>query len=126
DNRVRWIEGRGIELAYTPNNEEPHRRLIARWREILKQVDRSDTWLPEDFYLKKAVPLEGVAHQNGTCRFGTDPGSSVLDVNCRAHDIANLYVVDGSFFPSCGAVNPSLTITANALRVGDHLLARLG
>lgn len=130
ENRVRWIGGQGrgsgIQLAYTPNNEAPYRRLIARWQEILKQVDGGDAWLPEDFYLKKSVPLEGVAHQNGTCRFGTDPRTSVLDIHCRTHDVQNLYVVDGSFFPSCGAVNPSLTITANALRVGDHLLARLG
>lgn len=124
-NRVRWIEGKGIQLAYTPNNEEPYRRLIARWKEVLKRVDGADSWLPEDCFLEKSIPLEGVAHQNGTCRFGTDPRTSVLNPDCRTHDIQNLYVVDGSFFPSCGAVNPSLTITANALRVGDHLLARL-
>jgi len=62
----------------------------------------------------------------GTCKFGEDPKSSVLDLNCRAHDLDNLYVVDGSFFVSSGAVNPTLTIIANALRVGDHLLERLG
>lgn len=71
------------------------------------------------------IPLAGVAHQNGTLRFGTNPADSVLDVNCKTHDLDNLYVVDGSFFPSCGAVNPALTIMANALRVGDHLKARL-
>jgi choline dehydrogenase-like flavoprotein len=67
-----------------------------------------------------------VAHQCGTLRFGTDPARSVLDVDCRSHELDNLYVVDGSFFPSSAAVNPALTIMANALRVGDHLLARLG
>jgi len=67
-----------------------------------------------------------VAHQNGTIRFGADPKASALDVNCRAHEVDNLYVVDGSFFPSSGAVNPALTIMANALRVGDHILERLG
>jgi choline dehydrogenase-like flavoprotein len=72
------------------------------------------------------IPLAGVAHQNGTIRFGRDPRSSALDVNCRAHELDNLYVVDGSIFPSSGAVNPALTIMANALRVGDHLLERLG
>jgi choline dehydrogenase-like flavoprotein len=66
-----------------------------------------------------------VAHQNGTIRFGRDPRTSALDVNCKAHDMDNLYVVDGSFFPSSAAVNPALTIMANALRVGDHLLERL-
>jgi choline dehydrogenase-like flavoprotein len=70
--------------------------------------------------------LAGVAHQCGTARFGTDPADSVLDVNCRAHELDNLYVVDTSFFPSSSAVNPALTAMANALRVGDHLLERLG
>ena len=70
--------------------------------------------------------MAGVAHQAGTCRFGTDPASSVLDVNCKAHELDNLYVVDSSFFPSIGAVNPALTVMANAIRVGEHLLQRLG
>ena len=88
-------------------------------------MDGGHTYVPEEFYLKKSIPLEGVGHQNGTCRFGPDPKTSVLNLDCRTHDIDNLYVVDASFFPSCGAVNPSLTIIANALRVGDHLLQRL-
>ena len=67
-----------------------------------------------------------MAHQAGTCRFGSDPATSVLNTDCRAHEVDNLYVVDTSFFPSIGAVNPALTAMANALRVGDHLLARLG
>jgi choline dehydrogenase-like flavoprotein len=66
-----------------------------------------------------------VGHQAGTCRFGSDPATSVLDVHCKAHEIDNLYVVDTSFFPSIGAVNPGLTTMANALRVGDHLRQRL-
>jgi choline dehydrogenase-like flavoprotein len=76
-------------------------------------------------YLSKDVPLAGVAHQVGTCRFGEDPASSVLDLYCKTHEIENLYVVDGSFFPSIGAVNPSLTIMANAIRVGEHLMEML-
>jgi len=76
-------------------------------------------------YIGKRIPLAGVAHQNGTLRFGLDPRTSVLNLNCKAHDLDNLYVVDASFFPSCGAMNPALTIMANALRVGDHLLERL-
>jgi choline dehydrogenase-like flavoprotein len=72
------------------------------------------------------MPMQSLGHQVGTCRFGEDPKTSVLDLNCRAHDVDNLYVVDGSFFVSSGAVNPTLTIIANALRVGDHLLDRLG
>ena len=72
------------------------------------------------------MPLYGTAHQAGTVRFGTDPKSSVLDPWCKAHELENLYVVDTSFFPSIAAVNPTLTTVANAMRVGDHLLDRLG
>ena len=75
--------------------------------------------------MKTSIDIAGVAHQAGTCRFGKDPKTSVLDINCKAHELDNLYVVDTSFFPSIGAVNPSLTAMANALRVGDHLLKRL-
>jgi choline dehydrogenase-like flavoprotein len=79
-----------------------------------------------NLFVGQRIPLAGVAHQNGTIRFGDDPSTSALDVHCRAHEVDNLYVVDGSFFPSSGAVNPALTIMANALRVGDHILERLG
>jgi choline dehydrogenase-like flavoprotein len=79
-----------------------------------------------NLFVGQRIPLAGVAHQVGTVRFGRDPRTSALDVNCKAHDLDNLYVVDGSFFPSSGAVNPALTIMANALRVGDHLLERMG
>ena len=71
------------------------------------------------------VPVAGVAHQAETCRFGTDPATSVLDANCRAHELDNLYVTDTSFFPSIGAVNPALTAMANAIRVGDHIADRI-
>jgi choline dehydrogenase-like flavoprotein len=77
-------------------------------------------------YMKTEIPVAGVAHQAGTCRFGTDPSTSVLNVDCRAHELDNLYVVDTSIFPSVGAVNPALTAMANSLRVGDRLLERLG
>ena len=80
--------------------------------------------LPHHAYLKNEIPVAGCAHQAGTCRFGTDPRRSVLNTDCRAHELDNLYVVDTSFFPSIGAVNPALTAMANALRVGDHLLER--
>ena len=82
--------------------------------------------IPNNLYLTKTIPVAGVGHQAGTCRFGTDPATSVLDLNCKAHELDNLYVVDSSFFPSIAAVNPSLTIMANALRVGDHLVERMG
>jgi choline dehydrogenase-like flavoprotein len=82
--------------------------------------------IPRWAYLENEIPVAGVAHQAGTCCFGTDPASSVLNTDCRAHELDNLYVVDTSFFPSISAVNPALTAMANALRVGDHLLERLG
>jgi choline dehydrogenase-like flavoprotein len=72
------------------------------------------------------MDIAAVGHQSGTCRFGEDPATSVLDTNCRTHDVDNLYVVDTSFFPSSSAVNPSLTAIANAIRVADHLKERLG
>jgi choline dehydrogenase-like flavoprotein len=78
-----------------------------------------------NLYVGQRIPLAGVAHQNGTVRFGRDPKTSALDMNCKAHDLENLYVVDASFFVSSGAVNPALTVMANALRVGDHLKERL-
>jgi len=77
-------------------------------------------------YLHEGMHIAATAHQAGTVRFGTNPASSVLDVNCKAHELDNLYVVDSSFFVSIGAVNPTLTIIANALRVGEHLSERLG
>ena len=76
--------------------------------------------------LSQQIPLAGIAHNCGTVRFGDDPKLSALDVNCKAHDLDNLYVVDASFFPSRARVNPALTTIANALRVGDHILERLG
>jgi len=124
DNRV-LVEDGEIQLHYTPNNTEPHKRLKRKLKEMLGDIGCQDRLIPCSFYLGKDIPLAGVAHQVGTCRFGTDPAASVLDVNCKAHDLDNLYVVDGSFFPSNSGVNPALTIMANALRVGDHLRDRL-
>jgi len=124
DNRV-TISGGRIQLDYTPNNVESFARLKSKWIDTLKQAGHADHWFHLRAYFKKRIPLEGVGHQNGTCRFGADAKQSVLNTDCRTHDVDNLYVVDGSFFASSGAVNPSLTIIANALRVGDHLLERL-
>lgn len=134
DNRVTVDRDGRIVLAYTPNNEEGHRRLIAKLKKLLERQspcpvhgkDCHQGLFARNLFLGQRIPLAGVAHQNGTIRFGTDPRTSALDTNCRAHEVDNLYVVDGSFFPSSSAVNPALTIMANALRVGDHLLERLG
>ena len=112
-----------IRLSYTPNNVESFNRLKDRWVDTLKKAGHADTSIPLHAYFKKRIPLEGVGHQNGTCRMGTDPASSVLDPNCKTHDLDNLYLVDASCFCSASAVNPSLTIIANSLRIAAHLLA---
>ena len=112
-----------IQLSYTPNNVESFERLKDRWVDTLKRAGRATTSVPLHAYFKKRIPLEGVGHQNGTCRMGTDPNTSVLDPQCKAHDLDNLYVVDASCFVSASAVNPSLTIIANAIRIADCLLA---
>jgi choline dehydrogenase-like flavoprotein len=133
DNRVTIGKDGKIVLNYTPNNLEAHNRLQSKLKEAMKQTNCAihghechQGLFARNLYAGQRIPLAGVAHQNGTIRFGSDPKTSVLDINCKAHDLDNLYVVDGSFFPSSAAVNPALTIMANAIRVGDHLLDRLG
>ncbi len=125
ENRVTVNRDGKIVLSYTPNNLEGHKRLTAKLKSMLKGIGCREHLVPRTLFVGQRIPLAGVAHQNGTIRFGHDPKTSALNVNCRLHEVDNLYVVDGSFFPSSGAVNPALTIIANALRVGDHLLERL-
>lgn len=124
NNRVQVINDQ-IHLDYKENNRESFDRLVHKIKHILSSIDSGHSFIPHGFYPSKNIPLAAVGHQAGTARFGTDKATSVLDVNCKTHDVDNLYVVDGSFFPSIGAVNPSLTIIANALRVGQHLLERM-
>jgi len=125
ENRVTLnVEG-GIVLRLKETNGEAHKRLRGKLQWMLERMGCQEHLLPRALYLGKGIPIGGTAHQCGTIRFGRDPRTSALDVHCRAHDVNNLYVVDGSFFVSSGAVNPALTIIANALRVGDHLRERL-
>jgi choline dehydrogenase-like flavoprotein len=127
DNRVTLDDDGNVVLTYTANNREPLDQLYHRVTKQLSHLGMHPHHLvPRDLYMKNDIPVAGCAHQAGTVRFGTDPDASVLDTDCKAHELDNLYVVDASFFPSIGAVNPALTVMANALRVGDHLLARLG
>jgi choline dehydrogenase-like flavoprotein len=134
NNRVTLDRQGNIVLSYSPNNQEAHHRLVAKLKQLLNQQTACGVHGHEchqglfarNLFLGDQIPLAGVAHQNGTIRFGKDPRTSALDVQCKAHDLDNLYVVDGSFFPSSAAVNPALTIMANALRVGEHLKQRLG
>jgi len=126
DNRVTVDREGNITLAYTETNAEAKKQLYTKVKSLLGKLDMNPDHLIHRFaYMKNDIPVAGVAHQAGTCRFGADPASSVLDENCKAHELDNLYVVDTSCFPSIGAVNPALTAMANALRVGDHLSERL-
>jgi choline dehydrogenase-like flavoprotein len=133
NNRVSLDAAGGIVLSYKPNNQEGHSRLIAKLKELMQQQSRCkvhghnchEGLFARNLFVGQRIPLAGVAHQVGTVRFGDDPKTSALDQNCKARDVDNLYVVDGSFFPSSGAVNPALTIMANALRVGEHLIERM-
>lgn len=120
-NRVRLEKGK-LRLEFTPNNTEAHDRLVYRWIEALQTMEKATKGIQRSgVHPRGEAPLQVVAHQCGTCRMGTDPATSVLNTQCRTHEIENLYVVDSSFFPSCGAVSPALTVIANALRVGAHL-----
>ena len=127
ENRVTLDGEGGIHLALDEkNNIEGLKRLQHKLQSMLGQLGmHPHHLLPHSLYLHKGMPIGATAHQAGTVRFGADPRSSALDPNCKAHDVDNLYVVDTSFFPSIGAVNPSLTAIANALRVGDHIAERI-
>jgi choline dehydrogenase-like flavoprotein len=125
ENRVTVDHQGTITLHYTPSNQVPKQMLYEKLKSMLNELDMHDHLIPRNLYMKSEIGIGGVAHQAGTCRFGTDPKTSVLDTHCKAHELDNLYVVDTSFFPSIGAVNPALTAMANALRVGDHLLGRI-
>ena len=112
-------------MTYRPTNLEAHDRLKAKFRGLLDAMRCRDEVLGKHTYLGGKLGISAVAHQNGTTRFGPDPATDVLDVNCRLHDVDNTYVVDAGFFVSSAAVNPTLTIIANSLRVADHVAHRL-
>jgi choline dehydrogenase-like flavoprotein len=124
-NRVTIDAAGKITLALEHAGLESHKRLTHQLKNMLTEIGCHDQLISRELYLGKDIPIGGTAHQAGTVRFGRDPKTSALDINCKAHDLDNLYVVDASFFVSIAAVNPSLTIMANALRVGDQLLERL-
>ncbi len=120
ENRIRY-EGERVVLDLAEGDLEAHHRLRKKLFEILGKAGAHPVLLERSLYLSKDIPIAGTAHQAGTARFGVDPATSVLDVNCKAHELDNLYIADASFFPSIGAVNPTLTIIANALRVADRI-----
>jgi choline dehydrogenase-like flavoprotein len=127
ENRVTVDTDGNIHLSYTESNQAEAAELYKEFRKIANHIGLAEHHvLHKNFYMSMNIPVAGCAHQAGTCRFGTDPATSVLDVNCKAHEVDNLYVADTSFFPSIGAVNPALTAIANAIRVGEHIAERLG
>jgi choline dehydrogenase-like flavoprotein len=114
-----------VTLDVTENNMEAHHRLRRKLEDILSKAGAHPVLLERKLYLGKDIPIGGTAHQAGTARFGADPSTSVLDLDCKAHELDNLYIADASFFPSIGSVNPTLTIIANALRVADRIKQRI-
>jgi len=126
ENRVILGRDGRIRLRYTQTNAEAHQRLIGKFKGLLDAIQCRQDVLPGYHYLGGRLGIGAVAHQNGTVRFGADPAASALDINCKMHELDNLYVADSSFFVSSTAVNPTLTIIANALRVADHIAERLG
>jgi choline dehydrogenase-like flavoprotein len=116
ENRVTINAGGRPVLHYRPNNLRAHARLVEELRRLLSSLGY---WSPKVF--AHSTGVLNTTHQCGTLVFGTDPATSVLDTYCRTHDVENLFVVDASFFPSSAAVNPGLTIAAQALRVADHI-----
>ncbi len=123
ENRI-FYDGARVVLDITEGNMEAHHRLKKKLEHILSSAGAHPLLMDRNLYLGKNIPVGGTAHQAGTARFGTDPSTSVLDLDCKAHELDNLYVADASFFPSIGAVNPTLTIIANALRVADLIKQR--
>jgi len=122
DNRVTLRNDGSIKVNYTRTNYTAFEKLKEKLKQVFVKLGEIDPDYKDTQWNGYDLDVSGMSHQNGTIRFGTDPSTSVLDLNCKTHDLENLYVVDASFFPSCGAFNPALTIAANALRVGDHLI----
>jgi choline dehydrogenase-like flavoprotein len=126
-NRVTIDRDGAIHLSYADSNQAEAAGLYEEFRKVLNHIGLARHHvLHKNFYMSMNIPLAGCAHQAGTCRFGADPATSVVDLNCKAHELDNLYVADTSIFPSIGAVNPALTAIANGIRVGEHIAERLG
>jgi choline dehydrogenase-like flavoprotein len=125
ENRVTLDEHGGIQLSYTPTNLEAHQRLRQKFTDLLDTMRCREDVYENRQYAGGRLGIGGVAHQNGTIRFGTDPTTSALNLDCRLHDVDNVYVADSSFFVSSTAVNPTLTIIANALRVAEVIAGQM-
>jgi choline dehydrogenase-like flavoprotein len=126
ENRVTVDRGGAISLRYTRTNAAEVARLRMRFQGLLDAIRCEQDVYENHSYAGGQLGIGGVAHQNGTIRFGADPATAPLGLDCRMHEVDNLYVADSSFFVSSTAVNPTLTIIANALRVADRVAERLG
>ena len=124
ENRI-FYDGDRVVLEVHEGNMEAAHRLRAKLQDLMLPMGGFPRLVDRRLYLGKNIPIGGTAHQAGTMRFGADPATSVLDLDCKSHQLDNLYVADASFFPSIGAVNPTLTIIANAMRVADRIKDRL-
>ncbi|MEO6229071.1 MAG: GMC family oxidoreductase [Ferruginibacter sp.] len=122
ENRVTIRQDGSIKVSYTRTNYTAYEKLKDKLKTVFEKLGMLDDDYKDVHWKGYDLDVSGMSHQNGTLKFGSDPNTSVLDLNCKTHDLENVYVVDASFFPSCGAFNPALTIAANALRVGDHLI----
>ena len=122
------LQGEQIRLNYIPNNREAHDRLVYRWIDTLKAIEAD----PLTHVVRQApthprgeAPISVMGYACGTTRMGSNPATSVVDLQGRSHEIQNLYIIDASIFPSCPSIGPGLTVIANALRVAEHLEAEL-
>jgi Choline dehydrogenase and related flavoproteins len=128
ENRV-TVRGDRIDVAYIANNREAHDRLVYRWLDTIQKTEadpHTQVVQRAPIYPRGEAPLSVMGFACGTCRMGPDPASSVVDLQGRCHDLANLWIADASVFPSCPAVGPGLTVIAHALRVGEQLRERFG
>ena len=127
ENRV-TLRGDRINVAYIANNREAHDRLVYRWLDTIQKVEadpRTEVVQRAPIYPRGEAPLSVMGLACGTCRMGSDPARSVVNLQGRCHELANLWIADASVFPGCSAVGPGLTVIANALWVADHLQATL-
>ena len=125
ENRIRW-DGKQIHLEYTYNNLEGHKRLVKKMDNALDNfADEKHKIWDHHYQVSSLLPIYGTAHQCGTARMGDDPETSVVNKDCRAHEVSNLFITDTSVFCSSAAVNPTLTLVANALRVSEVIRERL-
>jgi len=127
ENRL-TVQGDRIQINYVANNREAHDRLVYRWLDTIQAVEAdplTQVVRRTPIYPRGEAPLAVMGYACGTCRMGSDPATSVVDLEGRSHEVANLSIADASLLPSCPSVGPGLTVIANALRIAERLKAEL-